>query len=192
MKTPLFSVLAILMISTATTVPAQDPVLRVESASAPRETRRTLGIAPSSGVNREVAAAAARRLAPLVAGTKVCVVQATGSMRPLFDENSLLLMEPAPFSSLQIGDIVVFQRTGTEVMIVHRILERRRNGFWTKGDHNNGMDTELVTEANYQGRVYGILYTTRSNNSPAPGALASKAIVVTAGKTEQAPAAADR
>jgi len=192
MKTRLFPVLIILMISTVKTVPAQDPVLRVESASAPRETRRTAGIAPSSGVNRDIATYAARRLAPLVEGTKVCVVQATGSMRPLFDENSLLLLEPAPFSSLQIGDIVVFQRTGTEVMIVHRILERRRNGFWTKGDHNNGMDTELVTEANYQGRVYGILYTTRSNSNPAPGAMASKAMMVTAGKTEPPQAVAGR
>lgn len=147
----------------AAAVAAPEAPQLVQSMPAPHESRRTLAIAPASGVSRTVANYAAAQLSPLVAGTKVYTVAPTGSMRPLFDANSVLLAEPAPFDSLQVGDIVIFRHSRTGVMVVHRILERKREGYWTMGDHNDRMDDDLVTAKNYAGRIYGILYTTRSD-----------------------------
>ena len=99
-------------------------------------------------------------------------------MRPAFDDNTVLLTERALFRDLQIGDIVVFRHSATGCRIVHRIIERRDGGYWTKGDRNTRMDDELVTEANYIGRVYGILYTSRSGGKPLPEPLRNSATVL--------------
>lgn len=130
------------------------------------ETPATARIAPSSNLSPPIAYFVAGQLSPAVAGTEIFTVVSTGSMRPAFDNNTVLLTEPARFQDLQIGDIVVFRHSGTGVRIVHRIIERRKGGYWTKGDHNRRMDDELVTESNYIGRVYGIIYTQRSGKKP--------------------------
>lgn len=170
MKTPRPAVLLFLLVSTVRCLfAAESSAPVVAEALVARETRRSSGIAPSSSLDSFAAGHVASRLAPMVAGTKVCKVAPTGSMRPLFDDNSLLLLEPAPFASLQIGDIVVFRHSATGNLIVHRILERRGDAFWTKGDHNKTMDNELVTAANYQGRVYGIIYAARTPGAPVAG-----------------------
>lgn len=165
--------IVLVLISTASSVLADDNVRQVQGASAGRETRRTIDRAPTSGISRGVATVVASRLSSLVNGTKVFTVAPTGSMRPLFDDNSVLLVEPAPFGSLQIGDIVVYHHAVLDILIVHRILEKRSGGFWAKGDHNSGMDDKLVTEENYQGRVYGILYASRSTPGQTPDLLKS-------------------
>jgi hypothetical protein len=143
----------------------------VLSVAPPKETPVSARIAPSSSVPPSMARMAGARLSPLINGTRVFTVAATGSMRPAFDDNTVLLTEPAPFRDLQIGDIVVFRHRGTGLRVVHRIIERRDGGYWTKGDRSRRMDDDLVTEANFIGRVYGILYTSRSANGPLPDAL---------------------
>jgi signal peptidase I len=179
MKYQSILLLTSLFISTVSSVLADD-IGQVQSASIGRETRRTIDRAPTSGINRGIANIAASRLSSLVDGTKVFTVAPTGSMRPLFDDNSVLLVEPSPFASLQIGDIVVYQHSTLNKLIVHRILEKRSGGFWAKGDHNSRMDDELVTAANYKGRVYGILYASRSTPKPAPDLLRSSGGTLTA------------
>jgi len=151
--------------------PAQPSPESVLSLAAPKETPASARIAPSSGVPPALARIAGARLSPLVKGTRVFTVAATGSMRPAFDDNTVLLTEPAPFRELQIGDIVVFRHRSTKSRVVHRIIERRDGGYWTKGDRSRRMDDDIVTEANYIGRVYGILYTARSAKGPLPEAL---------------------
>jgi signal peptidase len=143
----------------------------VASIAAGRETRVTAKLAPSSDLHVAAASRIATRIAPLVPGTEIFTVVPTGSMRPAFDHNTVLLTEPAPFGNLRVGDIVVFRHRASGARVVHRILERRDGGYWTKGDHNARMDEELVTRENYLGRVYGILYTSRSGNKapPEPG-----------------------
>ncbi|HSI09650.1 MAG TPA: S26 family signal peptidase [Rariglobus sp.] len=123
------------------------------------ETRRSSAIAPSSGVSLQEAEKVAAEVQRAVPGTTVFMVNPTGSMRPLFDGNCLLLTEKAAFGSLEIGDIVVFLHSHTGKLIVHRILERRSAGYWAKGDHNERMDDDLITETNYCGWIYGIIYT---------------------------------
>ncbi len=133
----------------------------VASISRGRETPATARTSPSSGLSPAITHYVAEQVAMMIAGTQVFSVLPTGSMRPAFDENTILLTEPAAFADLQIGDIVVFRHSVTGTRIVHRIVERRKGGFWTKGDHNLKMDDDLVTEDNYIGRVYGILYSRR-------------------------------
>lgn len=143
----------------------------VRSVAPPKETPVSARIAPSSSVPPPLARLAGARLSPLIKGTRVFTVAATGSMRPAFDDNTVLLTEPSPFRDLRIGDIVVYRHRGSGLRVAHRIIERREGGYWTKGDRSQRMDDELVTEANFIGRVYGILYTRRSPQGPLPDAL---------------------
>lgn len=157
MKTGLMRVVAILALLGCTSGSAQ--VERALIGTAPRETRSSLQQVPGSKLSEVTASLVAAQLALFVPGTRVYSVAPTGSMRPLIDRNALLLGEPAPFADLRIGDIVTFVHPRTGLVVVHRILERGRGGFWTKGDNCAAMDDTLVTANNYQTRIYGIIYT---------------------------------
>lgn len=157
----------LVFLAVLTAAPAK-PLSLVRSSEAPRESRRTLAIAPSSSVRPGAAMTVALSMARSVRGTRIYGVQGTGSMRPLFDSNAIVLSEAAAFDHLRVGDIVLFQHPTLETAVVHRIVEKRGHGFWTKGDHNGRMDDVLVTRGNYLGRVYGILYTSRMPATPAP------------------------
>jgi signal peptidase I len=146
-------------------VSADDVSNTVVRASESVETRRTSAIAPSSGISLQQAEDAAVDIQQKVPGTLIYSVKPTGSMRPLFDGNCLLLAEQADFDALEIGDIVVFRHSRTKQLVVHRILERRAGGYWTKGDKNSQMDDDLVTAENYQARLYGIIYTERTGKN---------------------------
>jgi signal peptidase I len=159
--------LACLLLAPSGYLHAEKEVQAVASVARSRETPVSARTAPTSSLSPVIAHYVAALIAPKVEGTEVFSVVPTGSMRPAFDDNTVLLTEPAAFADLQVGDIVVFRHSGTGARVVHRIIERRRGGYWTKGDHNVGMDDELVTEANYIARVYGILYTSRSG-APTP------------------------
>jgi len=123
------------------------------------ETRRTLAVTPSSTMTMTVAQLAAWSLVSQLPGGTVGTVQATGSMRPLFDEHALLILEAAPYDALRVGDIVTYVHPGTGQLVVHRLLEKRGDKFWPKGDANSRFDNEYVTRENYRMRVCGILYT---------------------------------
>lgn len=151
----------VLALMFATVAAAGERLPAVHSAEAPRESRRTLALAPGSSVSPGAAMTVALSLARTVRGTSIHGVRGTGSMRPLFDANALVLSEAVAFDELRIGDIVLFRHPTLEATVVHRIVEKRPRGFWTKGDHNGRMDDVLVTRGNYLGRVYGILYTSR-------------------------------
>jgi signal peptidase I len=153
-------------LSTIALVEANEAKTAIATASP--ETRRTTRIAPGSALTRVQAEAAASEIQRMVPGTQVYEVRPTGSMRPLFDGNCLLLTEPAPFLTLEIGDIVIFRHSRTGLNVVHRILERRRDGYWTKGDYNNSMDDDLVTAKNYESRIFGIIYMARSDLQVTP------------------------
>lgn len=83
----------------------------------------------------------------------------TNSMVPTLDNNCILLLEKVPFASLSEGDIVRFKR-GTD-FIGHRLNRRVARGWEVMGDGNGQIDQELVTEANFDRRVMGILYARR-------------------------------
>ena len=49
----------------------------------------------------------AQNVAAQIKGARVVAVQPNGSMRPIFEEKAYLLVEPASYESLRIGDIVL-------------------------------------------------------------------------------------
>jgi hypothetical protein len=99
----------------------------------------------------------------LVPETSLYISTPTGSMKPVFDENAILLVKPTPFAALKVGDIVVYQHPNIPIPVVHRLIALTAKGFLAKGDNNSARDSVPVTAQNYSGRVYGILY---SNTAP--------------------------
>lgn len=123
---------------------------------------RTRLQAPSSNLphDRALRAASAARL--MIPGSSVMTVMPTGSMEPIFDERAILLLESAPFESLRPGDIVTYRHPEHDLPVVHRIVEKRGDRFWSKGDANARMDDVFVTRENYLQRVCGIIYGSAS------------------------------
>jgi len=137
-----------------------------------RPTHHSADVAPSSQLTREQALSVASALSS-VNGKDIVVgtVAPTGSMRPYFDENALLLLEAAPFGELRLGDVVTFFHPRLHVEVVHRLLEKRGDAFWSKGDHNNWMDDILVTPENYHRRLVGVIYFQPGTAPPSDAAL---------------------
>ena len=170
--TPLrFPALAALALALSLEVLGEPSPRHVVSVPPSPETPASARIAPNSDVPASLARLLAVQVGSMVAGTEIFTVAPSGSMRPAFDDNTVLLTEPAPFEKLQVGDIIVFRHSSSGMRVVHRILERRDGGFWTRGDRTKRMDDELVTRANYMSRVYGILYTSRSEKGTVPEGL---------------------
>lgn len=87
-------------------------------------------------------------------------VQATGSMKPMFDEGWLLLVRDVPFRSLKIGMVIVYRARGRHdayELIVHQIVRISSGGsiLVCQGLANSEPDGQLVTEGDYVGRVVG-------------------------------------
>jgi hypothetical protein len=113
---------------------------------------------PSSDLPRAKAEQIARLLGIFKPGSSFCTVLPTGSMKPFFDEKAILLMEPAPFEDLKVGDIVTYRHPQLGLPVVHRLVLKDGNNFWAKGDANERMDNEYVNRENYLRRVYGVIY----------------------------------
>lgn len=120
-------------------------------------------IAPGSSLSWDRAMKVATAARFLVPGSSLMTVLPTGSMKPMFDEHAILLMEPAPYDDLKVGDIVTFLHPKLGMPVVHRIVEKRGDSFWSKGDHNGRRDDVYITRQNYQSRVCGVIY---SKDSP--------------------------
>ena len=137
-----------------------------------RPTHHSADLAPSSQLTRDQALSVASAMSK-VNGKDIVVgtVAPTGSMRPYFDENALLLLEAAPFGELRLGDVVTFYHPRLHVEVVHRLLEKRGDAFWSKGDHNNWMDDVLVTSENYHRRLVGVIYFQSGTAQPSDAAL---------------------
>lgn len=88
----------------------------------------------------------------------VAPVSATGSMRPFFGDNALLLLEAAPYNDLRVGDVVTYWDEDRQITVVHRLVRRQGDEFWARGDHNPNMDRIFVTRKNYRRRLAGVIY----------------------------------
>jgi signal peptidase I len=130
----------------------------VALASSDGYSSQGLGIAPTSALDWASAMKVATAARYLVKGSSLLTVMPTGSMKPVFDERAILLTEAANFDDLKIGDIVTYKHPRYGMPVVHRILEKRGDKFWAKGDNNGRMDEVYITRKNYQGRVFGIIY----------------------------------
>lgn len=95
----------------------------------------------------------------VIAGSEFYEVQATGSMRPAFDEGWWLLVKPINFEDIKVGDVIIYtsKLPGMPELIVHRVWSRSSNGqiLILKGDHNPDVDGEWVTPGMVVGVVVG-------------------------------------
>ena len=91
------------------------------------------------------------------------VTVASGSMRPTLEVGDLVIIQGTPASSIQVGDIIVFDSPEGSLTI-HRVtrIQTLQNGtilFKTKGDANPSEDADWIPEQSVHGRViYRIPY----------------------------------
>ena len=107
------------------------------------------------------------RVQEIASNSIIYTVMPTGSMKPTFDENYLLLAQVQKFNSLRVNDIIIWKSPvgykwdgGIEYkLIVHRIWATSSKGslVLTKGDNNPHVDDLIVTEDMYVGTVVGFI-----------------------------------
>ena len=117
------------------------------------------GLTASSSLDPEHALRLAKLVCAVIPRSSYCYILPTGSMKPLFGEKVILLLETAPFESLQVGDIVTYRHPRFRTLIVHRLVAGDCAHFQSKGDANRSVDDVYVTRANYRQRVFGIIYS---------------------------------
>ncbi len=64
----------------------------------------------------------------------------SGSMEPVLHVGDVILMEPADPHDIQVGDVIIFYKPGTNQLIVHRVVRKTQQGLYTRGDANPGID----------------------------------------------------
>ena len=89
-------------------------------------------------------------------------------MVPLYRNRTLLVIEKQRFETLEPGMTVVFiGDTGSRV--AHALIRRVRGGWEARGAGNNYRDRELVTPANFIGRVTQAIELTWPRATPTIG-----------------------
>jgi len=121
----------------------------------PKEDRTPAG---SSALTKAQAGALAAHYATLHRGSW-CHVAPTGSMAPVIDSRSVLLLEPYTGQPIHAGDIVCFDR-GDNPNVCHRVVEVRGDSFYISGDNNQWPDGWHKLTA-IKHRVAGIIFTQR-------------------------------
>jgi hypothetical protein len=64
-----------------------------------------------------------------------------------------------------VGDVVTYKHPDYGMVVVHRILEKHGDNYWSKGDNNGRMDKVFITRQNYGARVFGIIYARESSQA---------------------------
>jgi hypothetical protein len=85
----------------------------------------------------------------------------TGSMAPVIDSRSVLLLEPVSGQNLLSGDIAIYDNLngGTRC---HRVREVSETGVLFTGDNNRGTQPDgWIAHSRIRWRVAGILYSKR-------------------------------
>jgi signal peptidase I len=86
----------------------------------------------------------------------------TGSMRPtLHDYDLVLYSKGVEFSSIEVGDIILFQNPEDHnddiSLVCHRVIYRTKSNLITKGDNNPTMDPFRVREDTFYGKLVGVI-----------------------------------
>ncbi len=65
-----------------------------------------------------------------------CRFQAKGhSMSPFIKDGDIVTISPLTHSSPGLGDVVAFNRPENEKLIIHRVVEKRNNDYYVRGDN---------------------------------------------------------
>jgi len=88
----------------------------------------------------------------------------TGSMEPGLNEKYFLLVKKMEWKSVKVGDVIIFRIPRPYIYkgqafntMCHRVVQKSSEGTFvlTKGDHNDIMDSILISEDDYIGTVVG-------------------------------------
>ncbi len=91
-----------------------------------------------------------------LAGIRPYVVT-TGSMEPAIPVHSICFVnENTPLRDISTGDVIAF-RSGSDLLVTHRVTEINGGEYTTKGDANNTVDSSAVTSDNYIGKTSVII-----------------------------------
>jgi hypothetical protein len=110
---------------------------------------------PSANVSRLQAWKDAELIASLGEG-RLEVVGSGDSMRPVYGDNTILVISRIAFESLQPGMTIAYTN-GRGHRVVHQLLEADRLGWRIQGLNNEVEDRERVTRENIIGVVYASL-----------------------------------
>lgn len=116
------------------------------------------------GLSLAVLAALVLIVVPRVSGSYTYTVL-TSSMAPAYSPGTFLVVRPAPFDSLRVGDVITYQmESGRPEVITHRIVavsstQKGERTFITKGDNNSLEDHKPVLEVQVRGKLsYAVPY----------------------------------
>lgn len=107
---------------------------------------------PSVVVTRSQAWKDAEALAALDPG-RMTVIGSGDSMRPVYGENTVLVLQKVPFESLVVGMNVAYRNQSGRI-VLHRLVERVRGDWRVVGLNNEIEDSERVRPDNLLGIVY--------------------------------------
>ncbi len=85
-------------------------------------------------------------------GTSMPIVSVVSeSMEPVLHRGDLVfVIKP---NDLEVGDIVIYQKQGSQFTIIHRIIEKKEDGYIIKGDNNPSPDAGIVKHQQINGKV---------------------------------------
>ena len=88
----------------------------------------------------------------LATGTQTPIVSVVSeSMEPVLHRGDLVfVIKP---ENLQVGNIVIYQKENSQFTIIHRIIEKKEDGYITKGDNNPAPDAGTIRPQQISGKV---------------------------------------
>lgn len=96
---------------------------------------------------------------------------ATGSMRPIYPQGTLVVSKKIPFDQIRIGDVITYQiESGIPTTATHRVVSvgsslDGKKYLRTKGDANDSQDVAPVKPVQVKGRLwYSVPYVGHVSN----------------------------
>lgn len=74
----------------------------------------------------------------------------SNSMNPEFKKRDIIIIKEE--KEYNIGDIITYENENG-VLVTHRIIEKDKDVFFTKGDNNNTKDEIPISQKNIRGKV---------------------------------------
>ena len=84
-------------------------------------------------------------------GAMTYVITSGTSMQPAFVAGDLAVLRTA--GDYRVGDIAAYQSAGLKRIVMHRITKETPAGYTLKGDNNDFLDPETVTEQQMLGKL---------------------------------------
>jgi hypothetical protein len=128
---------------------------RAEPPPPPAAHQKSSTTPPAANVTKMQAWKDATAIASLAPG-RTEVIGAGDSMKPVYGENTILVISKIAYDDLKPAmNVVYLNRRGK--MVVHQVLEREASGWRVKGINNPQEDKDRVTRDNLIGVVYASL-----------------------------------